>query len=451
MNAFLSVFNFANISNVTFVLLALLVWGGLILVLAKDVKAKRTSYIGSYIAILWMVAFVVAPVCIYFFALGVNKSFNRDSLLYFMNLSMICVAFFIVPFSLAYCFRFKNSLTYIKFSDSYNYDCLTLFIFVFVLICFSGFVYLYGGIDYVLSNVSRIRSGTDENKNYLGAIVRLFTYFISLVLFYVYAKSLLVRSAKVKAIFYFVLVIATCKVFLDGGRGGVLQIFIGILFVYFFAKGRFPIKFVTFLIPIMIFIGIYGKTYLFQLFSGGRVEFVSASKDILGYVDIVLSAYSHQFLSLTNAIALDAGGSRYFQDFSVIFFKPLKLFGIDVPDAVSYYNTFLIKGVWDSEIPPGPIALFFFQGHLFLIPVFGVLMGVVLKRIDSIICLSLIFNENGREKSFAIASFAVVVIYLPYFFMNSDPALTIQWWLAYLLLYFVLFCCGIWKIVVRAG
>src|SRR5690606_17845757 len=88
---------------------------------------------------------------------------------------------------LGYMFLFFGKKTYTKkgvkiFSNlGNNYNSLFHFsIVLFIIGCIAYYYYvqLYGGLFYVMNNISQIRSGTDENKNYLGAVFRMFSSFI---------------------------------------------------------------------------------------------------------------------------------------------------------------------------------------------------------------------------------------------------------------------------------
>ncbi|MGH1907277.1 hypothetical protein ACRCKJ_19375, partial [Acinetobacter baumannii] len=56
----------------------------------------------------------------------------------------------------------------------------SLIVFVIGVLSLLFFIQSYGGLQYVLSNMSQIRSGTDDNKNYLAAFVASFSKYINL-------------------------------------------------------------------------------------------------------------------------------------------------------------------------------------------------------------------------------------------------------------------------------
>lgn len=74
-------------------------------------------------------------------------------------------------------------------------------------------------------------------------------------------------------------------------------------------------------------------------------------KTLYDSYNIIVSEFSHQYLSLINFMQYEYN-FRYFGDYVYWVFKPFKLLGFDIPDSISYFNTYIVYGVWDSEIPP---------------------------------------------------------------------------------------------------
>lgn len=429
----------SDISFIVFISLSCILLFG---VFVSDIFRERSSYLASYICFLLLVSYVLAPFLMYFFSLGVNVYFvdqlavSKD---YFPVISAIVFLYFL-SFFVGYFFCGAGEhKVYIGVRSTFKEGRYIFFIFSLAIIFFLGFVYLYGGVDYVLSNASRIRSGTDENKNYLGAFFKMFSYYIELVVFFVFAKLLLERKKgkKLTCLFFLVLlIIILFKGYIDAGRGGLLNVFIGLFFVYIFARGSLPFFRVFLIMPLALFVMIYGKSFIFQVYNGLN-GFAVNETSLTDNMDFLLAEFSHQYLSLVPSVVNDLGASRFFIDFFVWIIKPLKLVGLPIEDSISYYNTYNINGVWDSEIPPGPIALFFYNGGVLLVMLGGLLSGFLLRWTDKLIINSLRFRVAPSYSLFAC--FAVLCIYLPFAYVNSDPALFVQWCLVYILLFLSMF------------
>src|SRR5690606_13632028 len=88
------------------------------------------------------------------------------------------------------------------------------------LISYALYVNIYGGWGYVLENISKIRSGTDDNKNYLGAIFKMFSYYLDVAL-YTYIGLMIAKgksSSGMKALLIVLLFLVLGRAFLGGGR-----------------------------------------------------------------------------------------------------------------------------------------------------------------------------------------------------------------------------------------
>lgn len=412
-------------------------------ILFFDAKRREKSYIGSYVVLIFILQYCLVPVAVYYFNFGISPAF-----FYFVSQSNFVVASIVVcifafSFFVGYVYSPARGHKYFLIADErLNANRMVILIFIISILTFYAFINIYGGIDYVLATASRIRSGTDDNKNYFGAFFKLFSYYIEIVLFYLVINIVLGGKNRFVYVLLFVavFVIAFFKSFADAGRGGLLNIFIGMMFAYFFASRKIPIKQMFVFIPLIIFVVFYGKIFIFQMFNAVSWSDVGGGKDFLYIADGFVAEFSHPFLSLDVAIGNGVYGERYFSDLFIFFLKPFKLLGIAVPDSISYYNTFQITGIWDSEIPPGAVLFWFYQAGIWVIPIGGFLSGYVLRWFDKFILNSI--ARDGVNRAFVLAWMVIVCVYLPFIFGNSDPALFVQWVAAYLILFISLLVLG---------
>lgn len=311
--------------------------------------------------------------------------------------------------------------------------------FIFVLTAIGAgswltYIQLYGGLDYVLQNISRIRSGTDENKNYLGALFRIFSDFLIFAAFFSFSHYR-AKTRWALPVFIILFAFAFGKLFLDGGRGGLINLFIGIYFIFVQSSGKIGFHLVMILTTVSYYIGTYGKILLFSLFTDIPLEVLlyNAAEASGGLANFV-TEYSHQFLSTLIALEYSSVISdRFGVDLFVWLIKPLKLLGVPVPDSVSFYNTYLITGDWDSEVPPGIIALglYNFGVPFFWISIF--LWGILCATLDKS------FRNSGSATDPNVrAMYAIFFVFLQFGLMNADPALLFQWLIGVISLVFFL-------------
>lgn len=418
-------------------------------IIINEFISRERSYILSYISLNLIILYVISPVVVIYLGVGFSSNFESFNLYTYKDYIAGIVLLFSICFYIGTVIKVSNPVLF-YFYPQKNYRKLIVFIFFISICSFCSFVYIYGGIEYVLSNISRIRSGVDDNKSYIGAFLKMFSYYIELVLFYFFSLFLLntnnkTRNFKLLFIFIFVLAFALLKSFIDGGRGGFINIFVGLIITYFFVRKVFPKFFLLLSLPIILSVGLFGKMIAASFKSDAKVDYFSNFNSI---IDAVITEYSHQVLSVGVGIETDSFGERYFFDFIAPLLKPLKLIGIDDLDSVSYYNTFIIKGEWDSEVPPGIIQFLLLQTELYFFPFLVLLLGFFIKYIDRSIFRTLSnSNECAQTKAFSIASCSIFFIYFPFIILNSDLALFVQWCFVYLLLFFTLYALNYFKLV----
>jgi len=308
---------------------------------------------------------------------------------------------------------------------------------------------MYGGIEYVLQNISQIRSGTDDNKSYLGAFFKMFSKYLSVVLliyFYYYItskkhlKTYKVNFVKAKVLILFLL--ATSLMLMSGGRGGVISIAISMFLLYNLQYKSIKWKYI---IPIVIFsllIIFFGKTIIFQLFTGQEIFYKEI--DTHKYISKLLLEFAYPYISLINALHLDLGADRMFFDFFAWIFKLLKLFGINEVDSISYYNTYHLIGMWDSNVPPGVVAFLYIEGGVLFIPIGAFIFGILFSYMDKII-YSLSFSNNPL----LLAITVIMIMQISRLLQNTDFALVIQSSLVYLILICHLFLFDYIKVYIK--
>lgn len=327
------------------------------------------------------------------------------------------------------------------------------FILLFIISTFSFVVYLslYGGFSYVIENISQIRSGKSENKNYFASFLGLFSNYYVFLLCALYShililkKRLVVSRSKLKflivffAIFVFFVFL---KKFMDGGRGGLVSVFIYIGLIHSLYLKKIDIKYIFIIIFFSFFVIVYGKSVLFQVLLYDEFSITSFDTSLNSIFCKILLDFSHLFMSIVNAIEKGLGADRLFCDFIYFLLKPLKLFGYEGIDSISYYNTFHIMGIWDSNIPPGMVAFLYIQGGILFIPVGAFFIGMFFSLVDKVV-----YNSTFVDNPFVLAFLPLIITESSRLFMGFDLALFFQSIFVYLVLFTYFILIGYIKIV----
>ncbi|EPK7844040.1 hypothetical protein OY498_001794, partial [Acinetobacter baumannii] len=122
-------------------------------------------------------------------------------------------------------------------------------------------------------------------------------------------------------------------------------------------------------------------------------------------------------------------------------FKPFKLLGFDIPDLISYFNTYIVYGVWDSEIPPGAVAFGYIQLGIVGVIFHGFILGMFFRFFD------IMFRAKNQENPILLGFYAFIVTSFTYMLSNSDPALFLQNRIPNILFLILLLCFFKTKIV----
>jgi hypothetical protein len=195
---------------------------------------------------------------------------------------------------------------------------------------------------------------------------------------------------------------------------------------------KISLKSLLFYSIIALFIGLYGKIFIFQIFLLQDLSNVY----IENHLDAIMQEFAHPFFNINIILSRGLLGDRFFGDIFYWILKPLKLLHITVPDSISYYITFLATGIWDSNIPPGLVAFSISEGGIYGIPIFSFLSGFFLKKLIT-------FFENSVKMTRRNCFVTVLLVYISLstltIFAATDPALYIQAEIPiFLLLFFLL-------------
>lgn len=345
------------------------------------------------------------------------------------SLNSIVPALLIILFFLALYIgtRLTNNINYkisINLSERGS-EKVGFYLLCIGLICLFYYIQAYGGLDYFLKNMSAIRSGTADIKNYFAAFVNIFTKYISLsflILFSLFLKKYS-KSISFFILFYASLFFSLVSLYFSAGRENGIAFLISTIVVYLTIKKKIPKLYAAFALSFAFLYVVFGKIFLFAL---NNENFDAESFVDDQFLDVmsnsynmVISEFTHQYLSLINFLNSNYD-YRFFGDYIYWLLKPLKLTGIDIPDSISYYNTYIIYGIWDSEIPPGAVAFGYISLGSAGVALHGFILGIIFGSVDKL------FKVSSSASSILIGFYAMLVTSFTYLLSNSDPALFIQ-------------------------
>lgn len=435
-----------------FVLISILIAIENIIFFYLSFKRYKIINITNFSLVFLFIMYCIVPVSYYYGFLDIHKmykvSFSDEQV---ANLHIIANLLIFIFYTIFFMGYFIKKKFYIEIKDTMTHCDLksfTVSIFVFSLISFIIYVYIYGGLDYILENISHIRSGKDENKSYLGSFARMFTEYLFIVVmvsFYYTIRPEKLSGMKTKSIkalqilFYILLVVLLMKKFIDGGRGGLLTVFVSLFIMYNLVYKRIRWKYLLTISFFSFMIIFYGKTVLFQLFTD---NFQNIEVEHTDYIEKFLLEFSYPYISLLNAIYLDLSMDRLFMDFYIWMFKLLKIYNIEGIDSISYYNTYHLVGVWTSSIPPGIVGFLFLEGGVLFIPFGAFFLGIVFAKLDY-----LVYHLSNSNNPLLLA---ISVLFITKFLKvmgNADIALVIQSMLVYILLVLYMYFVGYIRII----
>lgn len=414
---------------------------GLVFLLLQGVRIKKRKVfdVVDYTAIWFIVSFFIVPFYLYFFHSGFNRHYpagddfiKKDDFVFFMMVFVSYCFFYLgIFFGKTTC-----GMSLRQSSSELKNKRLLIALFFFTLFSILVFIHGYGGLFYVLENISRIRSGVDSNKDYLAALFKRFSYFFDFCFFALLAmlmsKPEKVRGNKIlKFLISFVFIFVFFRAFLAGGRQQFINIFVGLLFLSSCSHKTIGVIKPAVVIFVSVLLVFFGKSLVFQIFSGKELGELAASAGDKASLDLLVSQLSHPFLGMVTAMQ-EGLGERMGVDLVLWFLKPFKLLGFEVEDSISYYHTYILTGEWDSVVPPGVIGFSLYQGGVAFMVLYVFLLGWFISFFNSL-------TQRFRGGDYIVFAFYVSVsLWLPLTITMADPALLFQIFIPYIVIFPVL-------------
>lgn len=409
----------------------------IVLSIAMVYEFRRNGFTVLFMSLIWiLVIYCISPLMLLISYDGVvSARFIGNN----FDLTSVTPMFIVLIFITSLLLGAKTSIgdkNYFTIKNT-NDNTIYLIIWFIGLFSLSFYIYSYGGLSYFLKNMSQIRSGTADVKNYFAAFMFSFAKFLNLAFLIVFIKFLKRENTNIKQILLLIVFLSSClfSLYLSAGREDAISLIVSGLAAYYFVRKKIPVLtgFIVGIISVLYII--FGKTFLFALNNENfdMENFIDNQlmDDFYNSFNLVIYEFTHQYLSLVNFLQNDFS-FRFFGDYLYWILKPFKLLGLDIPDSISYYNTYIVYGIWDSEIPPGAVAFGYISLGVLGVIIHGFLLGGFIGWFDRF------FSPKLQHNSIVLAFYVFMVSSLTYLISNSDPALFLQNRIPHLLFIIVL-------------
>lgn len=336
----------------------------------------------------------------------------------------IAFSIFIVTITYILSIYFYNYVRKIYIPDFSNYlneRNLLLASNVSLLMCFLFIIVYsaqYGGVYNALQYSAVIRAGYGEIDD--GSKLTFVKYLmpIGVFPFLMYGYKYVQKPKIYIAILWFLSFIIVFFAFLlmSGRTRIVIYILAMLIIVSYVNKNKFNVlKFIKFLplIGLAVFIVIEGKNLfssLGDLLDGSKIsEVVNNNEKKESFLEAFLGYFSHRTYSLEASLSYISQYNNlyWFRDnFNMpLYLIPERLTGIVKPDSISYYNTEVLTGVYDSMIPPGILA---YGSYSMWLP------GIIISSFIFVGFFSLLdnfFYRNKEKKYLLVFTLPCIVVW----------------------------------------
>ncbi|WP_281885450.1 O-antigen polymerase [Paenibacillus sp. YYML68] len=343
----------------------------------------------TFINLFFLVSYIIYPVSLWFYEGRVIpwKYTSKDEISFTSNFFLIFI--FYVFLILGFYVRFSkyNTRLYLKIKQKIDPIKVAVILLILGILAFILFVISYGGLSYVIQNAGAIRGGYVERSNF-GAIVNLFTKNIYLSFWIL--LTIFITSNKNKLVLILLILSLSSSIavgIIGAGRLDFLMIFIIAYFIIVSIKHKFYFRYLILILPLSLYTILFGKEIFGSIQYGysGVLNAIEYKREVVGgdLFSGIIQYFAHPFISIQ--ASLDSTESyRFFSDFPYSFLFFLKIFNLQVPETIVYYNTEFLSGIFESDIPAGVVAFSYYNLGILGIIIFGFVFGVVSKVIEDL-------------------------------------------------------------------
>ena len=401
----------------------------IILFEVKKIKKKGTFDYLTYINVMYLIVFVLAPINLLINNESVRhylQSYNLKTVI--LSVLIIYIAYILIIIGYRIGMKKEESYSAIVVNRNLVNNVLKTFCILFFAIGVTSFLFyskIYGGILELYKKSDFIRSGYVQNNGFIF-LEHLEPYILlsSWILFsFLITKK---RKIIIMILSLLSLIISMTVLFSDAGRLELVYSFLPVFLSPYIIKKRLPPISLTTLFSMLAIFWFVNGDKIFSWISYDIHIQILDHKNISFYFYSFLSEFTHPYDSLL--IALDKVPSemdfRFFKDFfyGLMSLVPEKLLGVSIPDTIASYNTYFLLGKFESTVPPGFLALLFYSfsipGVLFGSIFFGTIIG---KTEKFLLKLEFIHPFFGFAKTAVGITFA-------FFIMSGEPRVYFQTW-----------------------
>lgn len=327
----------------------------------------------------------------------------RNDTVYAISAFLILVSYFFALFGYRIANLIKlNTTTFningLKLASNISFFLMLLFI--------AAYVAQYGGVSRALNAAAAIRSGYGELET-SGKLT--FTKYLMPIgvfpfLHYGYL-SFIDKRRKYLAPFIVTTIFLFLAFVLMSGRTRIVMYLIAlVLLILISSKKKISVSKILKIAPLAMlgaFFVIYGKKIFssIELIKNGESisSIINDSDQTRSFFESLVGYFSHRVYSVEASLnfASNHGDLVFFRDsfYLPLYFIPERLTGISKPDSISFLNTQMLTGIYDSMAPPGILAYGLYSlwiPGMFLI---AFLYGAGFGYIDRL----LVINSQKRE------------------------------------------------------
>lgn len=345
-------------------------------------------------------------------------AFMRSDVTYITSALLISLSYF---FAL-YGYKFSNKVKLKKSTFKLKNLLIASHISFFLMLLFIGiYVSQYGGVNKALNAAAAIRSGYGELET--GGKLTFTKYLMPIGVFPFLNYGYLFFIEK-KKVFFLPFIITTSFLFLAftlmSGRTRIVMYLIAlVLLILSGSKNKSSVMKLIKLSPLAILGGgviIYGKKIFSSIESIRNGESVlnviNNSEDQLSFFESLVGYFSHRIYSVE--IALNGLSNNrdlvFFKDsfYLPLYFIPERLTGISKPDSISFLNTQLLTGIYDSMAPPGILGYGIYSLWIPGMFIIAFLYGAGFGYVDRLI------HDNHNNKKILIILLPLVLVWSLY-------------------------------------
>lgn len=302
----------------------------------------------------------------YYNDIQIYPNFNRKDIIYASSAILIFISYIFSLLGYKWIYSLKKNNTNFKLN---NLELASHISFFLMIVFIYVYISQYGGLNKALTMATAIRSGYGELAEDAKVTFVKYLMPIGVFPFLTYAYLAFIQKNRLYILpFILVAMFLFLAFLLMSGRTRIVIYIIALIVMLIISSNKklstaSVIK-ITPLILLMGFIVIYGKNIFSSLGNilenKSIIDVVKDDEKSVGFVESLLGYYTHRVYGVEVSLIDYINNERliFFKDtlFFPLYFIPERLTGLSKPDSISYYNTQLLTGVYDSMAPPGILA-----------------------------------------------------------------------------------------------